>query len=161
MTDSSGNIVNKYAYDHFGQVIGSEETVPNAFKYVGQYGVMDEGNGYLFMRARYYDPETGRFISKDPIGLAGGINQFAYVGNNPINSVDPLGLEAQPPCATCHIPPQQPKPKPKFRIPPWKDWKWFICKGLFIVKGGPNLPGCSIDPCGPGPGEEPHDPNEL
>jgi uncharacterized protein RhaS with RHS repeats len=44
------------------------------------------------MRARYYDPEVGRFISEDPIGFDGGdVNLMAYVQNNPVNLVDPLG----------------------------------------------------------------------
>ena len=91
ITDSSGNIVNKYAYDAFGSVLKSEEQITNSFKYVGMFGVMDEGNGLLYMRARYYDPEVGRFINKDPIGLVGGLNLYAYVGNNPVNYVDPSG----------------------------------------------------------------------
>jgi hypothetical protein len=44
------------------------------------------------MRARYYDPDVGRFISKDPIGILGGLNMFTYVQNNPINWIDPFGL---------------------------------------------------------------------
>jgi len=48
------------------------------------------------MRARYYDADTGRFISEDPIGFEGGINLYAYCNNNPVNFVDPLGLEAVP-----------------------------------------------------------------
>jgi RHS repeat-associated protein len=92
MSDSLGTMVNKYAYDAFGKVLNQEETIPNPFKYVGQFGVMDEENGLFYMRARYYDPEVGRFISKDPIGLLGGLNMYAYVQNNPINYIDPWGL---------------------------------------------------------------------
>jgi hypothetical protein len=44
------------------------------------------------MRARYYSPELRRFINADPIGFAGGMNWYAYAGNNPIMYVDPLGL---------------------------------------------------------------------
>src|SRR3989337_3487390 len=92
MTDSSGNIINKYAYDAFGKVLSQVEGVANPFKYVGAFGVMDEGSGLLYMRARYYDPATGRFISKDPIGWAGGLNLYNYVGGNPVNFIDPFGL---------------------------------------------------------------------
>jgi RHS repeat-associated protein len=53
---------------------------------------MDDENGLLYMRARYYDTGVGRFINKDPIGFAGGdLNLYAYVGNNPIRFVDPNG----------------------------------------------------------------------
>ena len=92
MNDSSGNIVNKYAYDAFGKVLNQEEVVPNPFKYVGRFGVMDEENGLLYMRARYYDSEIGRLINKDPIGLHGGINLYIYSQNNPITLADPSGL---------------------------------------------------------------------
>jgi RHS repeat-associated protein len=91
ISDSSGNMVNKYAYDAFGKVLAQDEGIPNPFKYVGGFGVMDEGNGLFYMRARYYDPEVGRFINKDPIGFAGGLNLFQYVANNPVNKIDPEG----------------------------------------------------------------------
>ena len=96
ITDSSQTIVNEYAYDEFGQVLASSEAFPNPFRYVGQYGVMDEGNGLLLMRARYYDTATGRFINKDPLGFGGGdLNLYAYRGGNPVMGVDPNGLSAQ------------------------------------------------------------------
>jgi len=54
---------------------------------------MTEPNGFYYMRARYYDPEVGRFISEDPIGFEGGdVNLMAYVANNPVNGIDPSGL---------------------------------------------------------------------
>lgn len=91
MTDANGDIVNKYAYTPFGILADSEETVPNPFRYAGKFGVMDDENGLLYMRARYYDFDGGRFITKDPIGFAGGVNLYAYT-TNPVNWVDPLGL---------------------------------------------------------------------
>ncbi|MCP3999409.1 MAG: RHS repeat-associated core domain-containing protein, partial [Gammaproteobacteria bacterium] len=93
LTDSSQSIINQYAYTPFGMVIGEQETVPQPFKFVGQFGVMAEPDGLYYMRARYYDANTGRFISEDPIGFDGGdINLYGYVLNNPINKIDPLGL---------------------------------------------------------------------
>lgn len=53
----------------------------------------DAETGMYYYRARYYDPNSGRFISKDPIGFKGGdVNLYRYVGNNPINIIDPFGL---------------------------------------------------------------------
>jgi RHS repeat-associated protein len=92
ITNSTGTAVNTYSYDEFGKVISQSETISNSFKYVGKFGVMDDGNGLLYMRARYYDPEIGRFINKDPIGFAGGFNMYTYAGNNPVNFIDPSGL---------------------------------------------------------------------
>ena len=42
---------------------------------------------------RYYDPNTGRYLTPDPIGLTGGVNLFSYANLNPVNAIDPLGLE--------------------------------------------------------------------
>ncbi len=94
LTDSGQNMVNKYSYDSFGNIATNQvENVPQPFKFVGQYGVMTEPNGFYYMRARYYDPEVGRFISEDPIGFEGGINLYAYASNNPLLLIDPLGLK--------------------------------------------------------------------
>ncbi|GJQ58553.1 MAG: hypothetical protein SCALA701_13540 [Candidatus Scalindua sp.] len=95
MTDVSENIVNKYAYTPFGSLAGSQEAEANLFRYVGKHGVMDDGSSLLYMRKRHYDPETRRFLSKDPIGFDGGdSNLYAYVQNNPVNFFDPFGLDS-------------------------------------------------------------------
>ncbi len=52
----------------------------------------DSESGLYYYRARYYDPSAGRFLSEDPIELDGGVDFYVYVGNNPTNFVDPLGL---------------------------------------------------------------------
>jgi len=95
MTDAAQSVINQYRYDPFGNIISQSETIPQPFTFIGQYGVMTEPNGFYYMRARYYDPQVGRFISEDPIGFDGGdVNLYAYVGNNPIMGVDPEGLVA-------------------------------------------------------------------
>lgn len=94
MTDMGKTMVNKYAYTPFGTLANKEENIPQPFKFVGQYGVMSESNGFYYMRARHYDPKVRRFISEDPIGFEGGdLNLYAYAGNNPLMYIDPTGLE--------------------------------------------------------------------
>ncbi len=88
MTDQSQNVTHKYAYDPFGQVTDSEEADANPFRFVGQYGVMDEGNGLHFMRARFYEAETGRFVSEDPVW---GVNLYEYADGSPNIKADPMG----------------------------------------------------------------------
>ena len=95
ITDQAGNTQNTYAYTPFG-IRTENEAVDQPFTFSGEYGVIQEPTGLYYMRARYYDPILGRFISEDPISFAGGdVNLFAYVGNNPINFVDPWGLGQQ------------------------------------------------------------------
>lgn len=85
--------MNQYSYDPHGNILGQQEQIPQSFKYVGQFGVMAEPNGFYYMRARYYDPKVGRFVSEDPSGFEGGdVNLYAYVKNNPMMGIDPTGL---------------------------------------------------------------------
>ncbi len=55
---------------------------------------MRDGSGYLYMRNRYYNPQTGTFTQEDPIGLAGGLNVYGFAGGDPVGYSDPFGLSA-------------------------------------------------------------------
>jgi RHS repeat-associated protein len=86
-TDSAGNKIGTQKYNSFGVL--ESGTASTAF--TGRE--WDAEAGLYYYRARYYDPKIGRFISEDPIGFKGGINFYAYVRNNPVNRVDPSGLD--------------------------------------------------------------------
>ena len=73
----------------------SEDTNPGFQPFGFAGGLYDRDTGLTRFGARDYDPHTGRWTAKDPIGLNGGINLYAYVNNNPINYVDPSGLLVQ------------------------------------------------------------------
>jgi len=92
LSDKSGEVVAAYTYAPYGAVTNKFGDLDNPFTYVGEYGVMDDGDGLFFMRNRTYDALTGRFIQKDPLGFVEGTNLYAYVSNNPIGHIDPLGL---------------------------------------------------------------------
>ena len=91
ITDSSGNKLQVLSYDPYGNPLAANGA--NVFQYKGEQ--MDQA-GMYFMRARYYDPATGRFISKDPVEgailLPQSQNGYSYAGNNSINMSDPSGL---------------------------------------------------------------------
>ena len=81
LTNANGGVANSYFYSPFGDDIAETETIVNPYEFVGQFGVAEEANGLDFMRARFYDSDTGRFVSPDPIGLNGGdTNLYRYVG---------------------------------------------------------------------------------
>ncbi|WP_029914165.1 RHS repeat-associated core domain-containing protein [Pelobacter seleniigenes] len=91
ITDSSQTIVQHYDYETFGQLTASDDFT-SSYAFTGRE--WDEDLSLYYYRARYYDAQTGRFISKDPIGFAGGdVNVYRYVGNNSANEIDPLGLK--------------------------------------------------------------------
>ena len=89
LTNGSGTIANSYTYDSFGKLTASSGSLTNPFRYTARE--LDPETGLYCLRARYYDPNTGRFLSEDPIGFRGGINFYGYVGNNVTNRTDPEG----------------------------------------------------------------------
>ena len=95
LTDGTGTVANSYIYDAYGNILSSSGSVSNSFQYVGLTGYWYEpALGVYSLRTRWYDSVVGRFLSKDPLGLdAGDTNLYRYVGNTPVNSIDPSGLD--------------------------------------------------------------------
>ena len=92
LTDLSGEVTRDYDYDPYGVQLTDAMGDTNPFRYKGEY--FDEETGFIYLRARYYDPAIGRFISLDP--AKDGLNWYVYCGNNPINFWDPTGLAYDP-----------------------------------------------------------------
>ena len=91
LTDQRGRVVQSYEYSSFGRMKEHGGEVKQPYGFTGRE--WDKELGLYYYRARYYDPKGGRFISKDPIGFAGGdVNLYRYVFNNPQLYTDPLGL---------------------------------------------------------------------
>lgn len=86
----NGAITNRYTYGPWGTRSSASEGTPNALQF--QARLFDATSGLYYFRARWYDRDVGRFISEDPLGLAGGINPYVFAANNPANLRDPSGL---------------------------------------------------------------------
>jgi RHS repeat-associated protein len=95
LTDATGRVVQTYQTDEFGVSTTMQGTSNQPFGFTGEQG--DPESGFVFLRARMYDPSTGRFLQRDPLTKSGpgilGWNRFAYVGDNPINHTDASGLK--------------------------------------------------------------------
>jgi RHS repeat-associated protein len=90
LTDEKGNIVWSASLDVYGGLKASQVSeTENQIRFPGQYE--DTETGLYYNYYRYYDPDSGRYITQDPIGLWGGLNHYRYT-NNPLTSIDPLGL---------------------------------------------------------------------
>ncbi|NLE42978.1 MAG: RHS repeat-associated core domain-containing protein [Lentisphaerae bacterium] len=99
--DASGELFETYAYDAWGNVLtvrdanglpipNQQSQIDNRFLFQGRE--YSWATGLYNFRLRWYDPATGRWISKDPIGISGGLNLYAFCGNDPVNYMDPWGL---------------------------------------------------------------------
>jgi len=87
--------VNHLIYDSYGNlIVKTNPSIDSNYLYTGRE--LDEEIQLYYYRARYYNAKVGKFLSKDPIGLEeGGSNLYAYVSNNPVNTLDPLGLKGR------------------------------------------------------------------
>ena len=101
VVSSAGAVVASYEFDEYGRRIATSETGVSTQKtFVGGMSVQDEvaETGLMMMGHRFYEPfPMGRFLSRDPIGFAGGLNLFAYAGGRPISGIDPYGLDEEGP----------------------------------------------------------------
>ncbi|MDY0092591.1 MAG: RHS repeat-associated core domain-containing protein [Candidatus Vecturithrix sp.] len=88
LMETNGHVVWSGTYDAFGNCEVGVETVESHLRLPGQY--YDAETGLSYNLNRYYDPKIGRYLQPDPAG--DGLNPYIYVGSNPVNAVDPLGL---------------------------------------------------------------------
>lgn len=93
VTDDTGAVLNSFSYGLFGE---NSSLTGTPFGYTGQR--YDPEIGAYYYKARYYVPSIGRFLQADPIGFAAcEMNFYSYVGNDPVNTVDSLGLQGKGP----------------------------------------------------------------
>lgn len=89
---ATGKVAASYDYDPYGNVVKAvgDFAASNPFRFSTKYA--DAETGLVYYGHRYYQPQTGRWLSRDPLGEAAGINLYAFVGNNPVSRIDPTGL---------------------------------------------------------------------
>ncbi len=99
LTDSSGNVVASYSYDEFGNITSSTGTAYNPLRYAGAHnGYYDTETGLYKMGVRYYQPDVGRWLTRDDYEgeqqQSQSQNRYVYGENNPVTKVDPTGYKA-------------------------------------------------------------------
>lgn len=138
LTDSTGTVQTQYTYEPFGNTAATGSANASPYQYTGRE---NDGTGLYYYRARYYSPIYQRFISEDPLGYRGGINFYAYAGNDPVDFADPLGLKPM------HMPgPGMPGNAPGMpNLPPGAPDPWAPPvsppPGTPPAPGSPNTPG--------------------
>ena len=94
--DASGSVQAHYEYSPFGKIAKSNGAMEDDFDYRFSSEVFDGETGLVYYNYRYYSPELGRWLSRDPIGEKGGVNLYAMVGNGAVNGWDRGGLYVPP-----------------------------------------------------------------
>ncbi|HEY6369149.1 MAG TPA: RHS repeat-associated core domain-containing protein, partial [Candidatus Sulfotelmatobacter sp.] len=144
LSNAAGSLTQTYAFDSFGNQTASSGSITNPFRFTGRE--FDSETNLYFYRARYYDPNLGRFLGEDPIGFDGSIGFYTYSDNNPVNWTDPLGLDK---VQVCCRPLRIAKPLLIFRI-------WHHCYIKITGADGPHTWGVLPGPGGQQP--RPDDP---
>ncbi len=97
LTDADGDVSDAYAYSTYGELTASTGSTDNPFLFNGLHGAVADPTGLVYMRARYFDPDSARFVTEDPAGFSSGdYNLYRFARNDPVNFVDPAGLAASP-----------------------------------------------------------------
>jgi RHS repeat-associated protein len=138
LSNSAGALGQTYTFDSFGNQTASAGSLTNPFRFAGRE--FDTESNLYFMRARYFDPASGRFINEDPIGFAGGeVGFYVYVGNDPIDLTDPFGLRPLTDCEKKKLAPYIPKidldkaDLHEGKVP------WYLGKGYDGITRGNNI----------------------
>jgi RHS repeat-associated protein len=95
LTNLAGTVTDTYSYDTFGNLLNSTGTTPNSYLYRGEQ--YDPNLGLYYLRARYMNPVTGRFMSRDPnagrLKDPKSLHKYLYASGDPVNRIDPRGRE--------------------------------------------------------------------
>jgi len=133
LTDPSGTATDTYAYDPWGEPLSSTGTTSNEFRFVGAMGVEWDGDVELYyMRARWYDAEISRFLSRDPFGQS---TDYIYSGDEPIRFTDPSGLQRNPSPISANWPTWPWQDVPRLEIKEMSDYTDWV--GPFPFKNWP------------------------
>jgi RHS repeat-associated protein len=92
LTNTAGAVVGTSTYDPYGNLLFRTGSVASPLGFAGEY--TDAETGFVYLRARYYDPTTAQFLNRDPLESLTG-EPYGYVGGNPLNAVDPTGMILQ------------------------------------------------------------------
>jgi len=129
VVNSAKTVTDSYIYEAFGSLVASSGTTETVYGFTGEQ--FDDEVGLQYLRARYYDPEVGRFVSRDPdLGLVWfpqTLNRYVYVSNDPINNTDPIGLRPYIECRSIYLECLTRIPKKKLCSRTAVILHWFKC----------------------------------
>ena len=115
LTDEHENVTDTFTYSAFGVPVARAGLTLTPFRFMGSLGYhTDDETDNVYVRARMYAAQLGRWFSLDPLGFVDGANMYLYVGSSPTNQSDPSGN--WPLCGVCTAPPPAPPPAKLCRV---------------------------------------------